>query len=139
MLGRWMRMFGAPRPWMVAAALATASFAGCGRGGSAPAKDAGAAAPCEPNTVYGPPICRTDEDCREANGEGWVCGSEPLRFDDGCGRQIEWGRVCEPGPGSGAAPGGSPAPASPSAGARPAARTDLPPPLPARDVGPAEE
>jgi hypothetical protein len=122
-----MRTFGAPRPWMVAVALATASFAGCSKSGSVPVKETGAAAPCEPNTVYGPPICRTDEDCREAHGKGWVCGSEPLRFDDGCGHEIEGGRGCGPGPGSSAAPGNAPAPAAPSA------------PLPTRGVGPAEE
>jgi len=139
MLSRWMRTFGAPRPWMVAAALATASLAGCHRSRSAPATDGGAGAPCEPNVVYGPPICRTDEDCREANGEGWVCGSEPLRFDDGCGHLVVWGRVCVPVAGSGAATGGASVPVAPSSGARPAARTDLPPPLATRDVGPAEE
>ncbi|NMC72170.1 MAG: hypothetical protein GYA57_19225 [Myxococcales bacterium] len=139
MLGRWMQVFGTLRPWMVAAALAAASWPACSKGGSARAEKDVGAAPCEPKTVYGPPTCQTDEDCRGPGREDWVCGGEPLTFDDGCGHRIEWGRVCEAGPGSGAAPGGAAGSGAPSSGSQPAARTDLPPPLPARDVGPAEE
>lgn len=139
MLGRWMQAFGTLRPWMVAAALATAPFAACSKGGAGPAGDGRAATPCEPKPVYGPQICKTDEDCRGPGRENWVCGAEPLRFDDGCGKMIEWGRVCVAGPEPAGAAGGTAGTGAPTAGSRPAARPDLPPPLPSRDVGPAEE
>jgi len=137
MFGRWIKVFGTLRPWMVAVAVACASVAGCSKGGAAAGGDAarapggGASGPCEPAVVYGPPPCTKDEDCRGPGREDWVCNPEPTKFDDGCGHEVEWGRTCMPGPSAGAASGGAPVP-GPS-------RTDLPPPLPSRDVGPSEE
>ncbi|MBN1771993.1 MAG: hypothetical protein JXB32_12060 [Deltaproteobacteria bacterium] len=138
MIGRWIKLFGTLRPWMVAVAVAAAPLTGCSKDGAARAGGE-AGAPCEPTTVYGPPICRTDEDCRGPGQEGWICSPEPMTFDDGCGKMVEWGRVCLAGSAAGAAASGGPAPSPPSGGPWPAARTDLPPPLPLRDVGPSEE
>jgi hypothetical protein len=139
MIGRWLKLGTAVRPWMVAVALAAAACGGCSKGGTTTGGDAARApggAPndaCEPAAVYGPPICTEDEDCRGPGREDWICNPEPMKFDDGCGRQAEWGRICGPGATTGAAPG------TPSGAPWPAARTDLPPPLPSRDFGPADE
>ena len=139
MIGRWMKVFGTLRPWVVAVALAGASLAGgCSKGGVATGGDAArppvaadADEPCEPAVVYGPPPCTKDEDCRRPGQEDWICDPKPMTFEDGCGKTVEWGRVCRPGPSTGAGSAGATGPG--------AARTDLPPPLPSRDVGPSEE
>ena len=48
---------------------------------------------CEPNSVYGPQPCESDEWCVEEFGEGWYCDKDHT-YGDGCGGKIEW-PVCE--------------------------------------------
>jgi hypothetical protein len=146
MIGRWMKLCGTLRPWVVAVALAGGSLVACSKGGPAAGGDAAGSPggrgnePCEPTAVYGPPPCTKDDDCRGPGREDWLCNPEPTKFDDGCGREVEWGRTCMPGPSAGAAgAGGAAAPAPSAPQPWPAGRTDLPPPLPSRDVGPSEE
>ena len=139
MIGRWLKLGGTLRPWLVAVALAGASLAGCSKGGATRPAGDGAGEACEPTTVYGPPMCRTDDECRGEGRADWLCSPEPMKFDNGCGKMVEWGRICVPGPAAGAAAGEAPATGSPPGGPWPAARSDLPPPLPSRDVGPSEE
>ena len=55
-----------------------------------------ASPPCEPVSVYGPPMCSSDEECVKENGEGWYCNKDH-GYSDGCGGNISW-PVCEPGP-----------------------------------------
>jgi len=86
MLGRLMRLGRRIRPWMVAVTLAA--------GGVALAADCGDS-DCEPGEIYGPgPVCTSDEDCVRDLGAGWYCDPEVLRYSDGCGGTIEWGRIC---------------------------------------------
>jgi hypothetical protein len=131
MLLDWMRSGSRVRPWMVAMALACAAGSGCKKSEPAAGAEAGAGSPqadCEPNDIYGPAPCTSDEECRREGGPGWVCGPEPLKYDDGCGRTVTWGPVCNPAAGTGAS-----APATGPAAPPPA-------PLPRLlDVGPAEE
>ena len=51
------------------------------------------AALCEPNSVYGPQPCDSDEWCVEELGEGWYCNKDHF-YDDGCGGRIDW-PTCE--------------------------------------------
>jgi hypothetical protein len=83
--------------------LASLSLLGLLAGGCASARSApdAAAAPepdpkapiCEPNSVYGPRPCDSDEGCVEERGEGWYC-DRGHTYDDGCGGTIQW-PVCE--------------------------------------------
>jgi hypothetical protein len=86
MLGKLMRLGRRIRPWMVAVTLAA--------GGAGLAADCGGS-DCEPGEIYGPgPVCTSDADCVRDLGAGWYCDPEVLRYSDGCGGTIEWGRIC---------------------------------------------
>jgi len=88
MIVRLMRQIKNVRPWMVAVALASgAAWSSCDSGGGS----------CEPSALYGPATCTTDDECVAIWGVGATCTPGPAMLDDGCGHQVEWGRICTGG------------------------------------------
>lgn len=110
MLVRWMRQVRKLRPWMVAVALAGGgAFVACTGGddgdrdaaADTPADTVGDVAPdCTPVAYYGPATCTGDLQCVTNYGVGWYCDPVPLRYDNGCGETVEWGRICVEGTGA---------------------------------------